>query len=136
MDHLPFILGAAQRTDGAILNGHALMASCPPRPFDELAAAAAAGGNSTFRGPSDDPSGAAASEAGGNSAIQARQTWQLSTDDLAKLLDLSGKLNLDGEITPVMAWGVLMSHPRLSELSVADIEGIVDDLKDKVKCYG
>lgn len=134
MDHLPFILGAAQDTDGAILNGHALMASCPPRPFPELA------GGSTFRAPAAD--GAPATTAAtttteaATSSGTARPTWELSTDDLAKLLDLSKKLNLEGEITPVMAWGVLMNHPRLGELSPGDIQGVVDDLRDKVKCYG
>lgn len=64
------------------------------------------------------------------------RTWELSKADLATLLDLSQKLNLDGEITPVMAWGMVLGHPRLGELSEKDFAKLAEDLRSKVRCYG
>ena len=60
----------------------------------------------------------------------------LSKGDLTTLLDLSKRLDLDGEITPVMAWGMILGHPRLTELTHKDFEKITEDLKGKVRCYG
>ncbi|ROW00414.1 hypothetical protein VMCG_07298 [Cytospora schulzeri] len=70
-----------------------------------------------------------------NSAAPPR-TWELSKADLATLLDLSQKLNLDGEITPVMAWGMVLGHPRLGELNERDFVKLTEDLRSKVRCYG
>ncbi|TGJ82939.1 hypothetical protein E0Z10_g5833 [Xylaria hypoxylon] len=67
---------------------------------------------------------------------QSLKTWELSKGDLTTLLDLSKRLDLDGEITPVMAWGMILGHPRLTELTRKDFEKITDDMKDKVRCYG
>ena len=64
------------------------------------------------------------------------RTWELSKADLATLLDLSQKLNLDGEITPVMAWGMVLGHPRLGELSEGDFARLAEELRSKVRCYG
>lgn len=64
------------------------------------------------------------------------RTWELSKADLATLLDLSQKLNLDGEITPVMAWGMVLAHPRLGELNDRDFERLAEELTSKVRCFG
>lgn len=64
------------------------------------------------------------------------RTWELSKADLATLLDLSQKLNLDGEITPVMAWGMVLAHPRLGELDDRDFEKLAEELTSKVRCFG
>jgi hypothetical protein len=64
------------------------------------------------------------------------RTWELSKSDLATLLDLSQKLNLDGEITPVMAWGMVLAHPRLGELNERDFVKLTEELGSKVRCYG
>lgn len=64
------------------------------------------------------------------------RTWELTKADLATLLDLSQKLNLDGEITPVMAWGMVLGHPRLGELNKKDFARLSDELTSKVRCYG
>lgn len=64
------------------------------------------------------------------------RTWELSKADLATLLDLSQKLNLDGEITPVMAWGMVLAHPRLAELNDRDFEKLAEELTSKVRCFG
>lgn len=64
------------------------------------------------------------------------RTWELSKSDLATLLDLSQKLNLDGEITPVMAWGMVLAHPRLGEMNQKDFVKLTEELGSKVRCYG
>ncbi|KAJ4402993.1 hypothetical protein N0V82_010719 [Gnomoniopsis sp. IMI 355080] len=64
------------------------------------------------------------------------RTWELSKADLNTLLDLSQKLNLDGEITPIMAWGMVLGHPRLGELNEADFRELSELLRSKVRCYG
>lgn len=127
MDHMPWLIERAQDTAGDAC-GHALMASCPPEPFPEL---------------NDDiPFGYAHTHTHSNNpAIKGepqsnQQTWELSKGDLATLLDLSKKLDLDGEITPVMAWGMVLAHPRLADLKREDFDRLIDDLKGKVRCYG
>jgi len=117
MDHIQFLVERASDSEEDF-SGHALMASCPPEPFPE-------------NNP-DLPFGHSLPHANGT----AQKTWDLSKSDLANLLDLSKRLNLDGEITPVMAWGMILGHPRFSELTAEDFEKICDDLKPKVRCYG
>ncbi|KAM5356280.1 hypothetical protein ACJ41O_002926 [Fusarium nematophilum] len=50
--------------------------------------------------------------------------------------DLSKKLDLDGEVTPIMAWGMLISHPRALDLEVEDFRKLSEELVRKVRCYG
>ncbi|KAI1805021.1 hypothetical protein F4811DRAFT_254674 [Daldinia bambusicola] len=120
MDHMPWLIERAQDAcaDAA---GHALMASCPPEPFPDLGPEIPFGYAHTGRAESN-PS--------------RQRTWELSKADLATLLDLSGKLDLDGEITPVMAWGMVLAHPKMRELKAGDFERLLEDLKGKVRCYG
>ncbi|KAI1461660.1 hypothetical protein F4805DRAFT_412931 [Annulohypoxylon moriforme] len=124
MDHMPWLIERAQDTSGDAC-GHALMASCPPEPFPELGEEIPFGYAHT-RANRGDP----------NLNQSSQQTWELSKADLATLLDLSKKLDLDGEITPVMAWGMVLAHPRLADLKKEDFDRLMDDLKGKVRCYG
>lgn len=117
MDHMQYLVERASELEGEPC-GHALMASCPPEPFPE-------------RHP-EMPFGHGQLGMNGN----APKTWDLSKPDLANLLDLSKRLNLDGEITPVMAWGIILGHPNFSELRIEDFEKICQDLGAKVRCYG
>ncbi|KAK9770612.1 hypothetical protein AB5N19_05323 [Seiridium cardinale] len=119
MDHMPWLMERANDAGGEPC-GHALMASCPPEPFSELN--------------EDIPFGYNHAQPGLNRSGQ--RTWELTKGDLATLLDLSKKLDLDGEITPVMAWGMILHHPRLAELRVEDFHKLSDELKGKVRCYG
>ncbi|KAJ2903808.1 hypothetical protein MKZ38_009282 [Zalerion maritima] len=66
----------------------------------------------------------------------AQRTRELSKGDLSTLLDLSKRLNLDGEITPVMAWGMILSQPGVNELASQDFAQLAEVLKGKVRCYG
>lgn len=64
------------------------------------------------------------------------KTWDLSKGDLARLLDLSSKLELGGEITPVMAWKMVTMDPRVVTLNQADFEELSERLMQRVRCYG
>ena len=92
----------------AEISGHALMATCPPVSYVEAH-------------PDE---------------IYPNKMPDLCTGDLMKLLDLSNRLPLDGEITPIMAWVDIRSHPRFWELTVADFDALKEDLKAKIRCYG
>jgi hypothetical protein len=65
-----------------------------------------------------------------------QMTWEVPKADLATLLDLSKSIDLDGEVTPIMSWGMLMSHPRANELEVDDFRKLSEELVRKVRCYG
>ncbi|CAL3966369.1 hypothetical protein PZA11_003042 [Diplocarpon coronariae] len=117
MDHIQFLVERADDPEGGP-TGHALMASCPPEPYPEE--------NPKI------PFGHGPAQLGGN----AQKTWDLSKPDLANLFDLSKRLNLDGEITPVMAWGMVIGHPRWKEFTAEDFGTICSELGGKVRCYG
>ncbi|KOS20852.1 hypothetical protein ESCO_004270 [Escovopsis weberi] len=120
MAHLPFLLDRTKDANEGVC-GHVLMASCPSVPFDDLTP------DVPFKnGQGHDAAG----------QCPAQGTWEISKADLATLLDLSSRLDLDGEITPVMAWGMVLSHPRAAELLPADFEKLAEDLLSKVRCYG
>lgn len=117
MDHMQIVVRRGSGPDGKSC-GHALMASCPPGPDVD---------NSP-----DIPFG----HGENHLSEPAPKTWDLSKPDLANLLDLSKRLNLEGEITPVMAWGMILAHPRFSELRADDFMNICQELGGKVRCYG
>jgi len=150
MNHLPWMLERGIATGTREPCGHALMASCPPEPFSELSPDVPFGqqhthdhsgiGSMTLTGaapanpqPTIAITAAAAAAA---TATAAGGTWTLNKGDLATLLDLSKRLNLDGEITPVMAWGMVLAHPRLAELRADDFARLAEELGGKVRCYG
>ena len=56
--------------------------------------------------------------------------------DLLKLLDLSNRLPLGSEVTPVMAWACVFRHPYMRYLQAEDFIAMKDDLLGKVRCYG
>lgn len=56
--------------------------------------------------------------------------------NLKNLLDLSLKLPLEGEITPIMAWMIITTHERFNELTLADFDLLGDDLRRVTRCYG
>ncbi|AEO54461.1 hypothetical protein MYCTH_2297066 [Thermothelomyces thermophilus ATCC 42464] len=148
MNHLPWMLERGAATGVREPCGHALMASCPPEPFSQLSP------NVPFSNPNDthvhNGNGIAEAEevvtSQATTAVTATDadrrggegpgTWTLNKGDLTTLLDLSKRLNLDGEITPVMAWGMVLAHPRLAELSPEDFGRLAEELRSKVRCYG
>lgn len=118
MQHMPFLLERATEADGDPC-GHALIASCPPAPFANLGA--------------DTPFGNTHTHDHGDGGNPGQGTWELSKADLATLLDLSKRLDLDGEITPVMAWGMILNHPRFAELKPGNIRKLAEELGRKVR---
>ena len=131
MDHMPWLLERSTEVGGGEPCGHALMASCPPEPFPELTPDIPFG-YSNVRATGNNGS----SNSAGGAAETGQRTWELTKGDLTTLLDLSKRLNLDGEITPVMAWGMVLAHPRLAELKTEDFVRMTEELSSKVRCYG
>jgi len=109
----------ASDPEGEIWCGHALMVTCPPEADIEQHP--------------DIPFGHCLPHV---NKSEPQKTWDLSKSDLSNLLDLSKRLDLNGEITPVMAWGMVLAHPRLSELKEKDFKAMSEDLLPKVRCYG
>lgn len=95
------------------------MATCPPEPVPQLSPAVPFGNTHTK-----------------DNMDCGQRTWELNKGDLTTLMDLSKKLDLDGEITPVMAWGMVLAHPRFSEFRPDDFVRLAEELKGKVRCYG
>ncbi|KAI0999194.1 hypothetical protein K3495_g9002 [Podosphaera aphanis] len=98
--------------------GHALMASCPPDPVLATHLERPSGNHQVYL----------------DQATQ--RTWDISKSELGNLFNLSKRLNLGGEITPVMAWGMIQAHPRFHEMNLVDFDDIANELLPKVKCYG
>lgn len=123
MEHLGFLVerSAGAGEEGGPPSGHAMMASCPPEPFPKL----------TPKTPFGQANGKGDGKCAGG-----QRTWDLNKGDLTTLLDLSKRLDLDGEITPVMAWGMVLAHPRLGEMRPEDFVRMADELRGKVRCYG
>ncbi|KAL5427250.1 hypothetical protein PMIN04_001522 [Paraphaeosphaeria minitans] len=107
MEHMQYLMVRAHDAE-EIISGHALMASAPPD-------------SHIANNPEE---------------TYPHQMPDIAMPDLMKLLDLSNRLPLDGEITPIMAWVMVLKEPRLAELSKADVEGIKGELLAKVRCYG
>ena len=98
------------------------MASCPPAPFARMTP--------------DRPFGAARTHEQGDKTNPGQGTWNISKADLSTLLNLSQKLDLDGEITPVMAWGMILKHPHFADFGPEDFAKLAAELGRKVRCYG
>jgi len=107
MDHMQMLMVRSEDSD-ADISGHAMMATCPPISHIHE--------NPAEKYPHKMP--------------------DVGMPDLVRLLDLSSRLPLDGEITPIMAWANIRSHPRSNLLSKADFESMRDDLLAKIRCYG
>lgn len=107
MDHTQYLMVRAHNADD-LVSGHALMATCPPE-------------SHIAHAPEEK---------------YPHQMPDIAMPDLMKLLDLSNRLPLDGEITPIMAWAAILRHPRFAELSKENFETMKTDLLAKVRCYG
>ncbi|CAI6332186.1 unnamed protein product [Periconia digitata] len=107
MDHMQFLMVRAHDDDETI-SGHALMATAPPE-------------SHIAKCPHEE---------------YPHQMPDIAMPDLMKLLDLSNRLPLDGEITPIMAWVIILQDPKMAQLTKEDLELIKGDLVAKVRCYG
>jgi hypothetical protein len=71
-----------------------------------------------------------------NDGATSQEGCSLSKSSFTSLLHHSERLNLNGEVTPVMVWQMILEHPRFSEFMLDDFERIRQDLSVKVRCYG
>lgn len=108
MDHMQFLMVAAHDDQAEAVSGHALMATSIPE--HHLACK-----------PHE---------------VYPHQMPDIAMPDLLKLLDLSNRLPLDGEITPIMAWAMILQDQRFGELTAEEVAVIKGDLFAKVRCYG
>lgn len=131
MEHLPWLLDRTVESGGVEPCGHALMASCPPESFAQMAPEVPFGHNDSGETKTHNHGVTDRGRTG-----EQPRTWDLAKPDLATLMDLSQKLNLEGEITPVMAWGMVMTHPGVNMLRMEDFRKLADELAGKVRCYG
>ncbi|KAF2753219.1 hypothetical protein EJ05DRAFT_494977 [Pseudovirgaria hyperparasitica] len=110
MDHMQMLHVHSATGADEDISGHALMASCPP--------AAHIRDKPTEPYPLQLPEGIVLS------------------DLLKGLLDLSHQFHLEGELTPMMAWVMILKHDRLRDLNKADFVQVKEELLAKVHCYG
>jgi hypothetical protein len=107
MDHMQYLMVRAHDADETV-SGHALMATAPP---DSHIAH-----NPEEKYPHQMP--------------------DIAMPDLMKLLDLSARLPLDGEITPIMAWAMILRDASFPALAADDLALLKGELLPKVRCYG
>lgn len=111
MDHMNMLCVQSQQSEGDEISGHALMVSCPT--INHV--------NHLIERP-DIP--------------YRDHALEMKASDLLKLLDLSNRLPLTDEITPIMAWAMILRHEYQRYLTKEDIESIKQVLQSKVRCYG
>lgn len=107
MDHMQMLCVRSNDSEAEI-SGHALMATCPPE-------------HHLIERPD---------------VQYPHKMPDMQHTDLMKLLDLSNRLPLGEEITPVMAWAVMFRDYRFRYLSGEDFDVIKEVLLPKVRCYG
>lgn len=131
--------------DDAFIFGHTLMASFPPisyieehphEPFPYESLHETMTMTTTKSSGGSAAGGMVAATGGGQGATEGGPTGASSAPYLAALLELSSRLDLDGEITPVMAWTMILSHPRSALLGKSEIELLRDELSGKIRCHG
>lgn len=113
-------LNSPNDSEQSVFSGHALMASCPPPSHIEKTPA----------------------QKGGLEPTYPHQVPQVaSTETLKTLLNLSQKIKsagfVDGhQVTPVMALQSLQGHSNYASLTRDDVVGMIDSIRNKVRCYG
>ncbi|KAK6342907.1 hypothetical protein TWF718_008288 [Orbilia javanica] len=109
MEHIQKLVhDSLEDPNGTAISGHALMASCPPE-------------SHMLDNPDID---------------WGSRTYDLQPSELNMLLNLSPKLGVSGEVTPINAWAIIQSHPNFLQLTRHDFAAIKNELVPKVKCYG
>ena len=65
-----------------------------------------------------------------------RPKWSVPAFEIEKLFNLSGRLSLEGELTPIEAWQRIRKHPGFPAMKNDQLETMRDVLLSNVKCYG
>jgi hypothetical protein len=108
--------------DNAQISGHALMASVPPP--SHISSTPAQGGGLVNTYPHQVPDIPA--QFVGNLLDLAKASNQLAANGYIE----------GGQVTPVMALQSLRGHPHYNTLTREDVEGMIESIKNKVRCYG
>ncbi|KAJ5110569.1 hypothetical protein N7532_001104 [Penicillium argentinense] len=74
--------------------------------------------------------------AGAPLELQDQTSWEVPTEQLDRLFELSGCLDLDGYITPVQAWNRITSRIQLTNLDLRNLERLRSAMIPHIKCYG
>ncbi|KAI5782456.1 hypothetical protein FPQ18DRAFT_421295 [Pyronema domesticum] len=109
MEHLIPLSTHQMCNPEADFHGHALMITCPPESWSTMNP----GLPWDFKGQLD-----------------------IEAADLSILFDLSNRLQLEGEMTPIAVWATIARHERFSELTMEDFDNVKHELVKKIKCYG
>lgn len=112
-------LNSPSDPDQAVFSGHALMVSCPPTSHLEKTPP----------------------QKGGLQPTYPHQPPQVSMQALNTLLNLSKVIKSEGyveghQVTPIMALQSLRGHHNYQSLTRDDIIGMIDTIRNKVRCYG
>lgn len=112
-------MNSSNEPDEALFSGHALMASCPPP-------------NHITTTPA---------QQGGLQPTYPHQAPSISMEALNTLLNLSRVIKSEGyveggQVTPIMALQSLRGHRGYQSLTRDDVIGMVDSIRNKVRCYG
>jgi len=109
MDHKQFLVHRSWKDENEI-SGHALMATVPP--VEHVMEH-------------------------GMDEVYPHKMPELPKPDLVRMFNICAALpGLNDEVTPVMAWATILSHPRCEEMGKDDFDVVKTDLKAKVRCYG
>ncbi|OCK76870.1 hypothetical protein K432DRAFT_334922 [Lepidopterella palustris CBS 459.81] len=63
-------------------------------------------------------------------------TWEVPSLGLERLLELSSKIDLDGEVTPIQAWNLIRQHPMFEDMGVDVLRKLTERLRKEVRCFG
>ena len=62
--------------------------------------------------------------------------WNIPAVELEKLLTFSEQIELEGEVTPVQIWNLVLRHGNFSSMTPEKLEDLRDSLLPNVKCLG
>jgi hypothetical protein len=68
--------------------------------------------------------------------IPASASWTVPAVEVERLLNLSSRLSLEGEITPIEAWQKIKQHPGFASLDRDGLEQLKTILLPEVQCLG
>ncbi|KAI9715421.1 MAG: hypothetical protein M1828_000841 [Chrysothrix sp. TS-e1954] len=128
MDHMQMLMvkSASSPSSDPCISGHALMSTAPPS--SHIA------DHPTEPYPHKPPPPGM-----GNSMHNIAAAPKRNDEDaqrLMQLFDFSNRIQLDGEITPVMAWAMIMADEGAWMWGVGDFERVKGELAGKIRCYG
>ena len=68
--------------------------------------------------------------------LDTNSKWEIPTIELERLFEFALALNLEGEVTPIQAWGRIKNHPGFSSLSYERLQQLSAVLLEEVQCFG